>query len=102
MGFQRISFPSKYLGIPLTDKPLAFSNWESLISKLKKKISNWTFRALNLAGRLILVKSVLQAMPIYLFSAIAVPKSVSNQIRTIQMDFLWKGKAIKGKWTLVT
>lgn len=83
LGFQKSLFPSKYLGVPLTDKPLTCSNWEPLITKLKKKISNWTFRALNLAGRLILVRSILQTMSLYLFSAMAAPRSISSQIRTI-------------------
>ena len=65
-------------------------------------MSNWTFRFLNFPGRLVLVCSVLQAMPQYQYSAIAAPKSISNEIRSIQRDFLWRGKANNGKWALVS
>ena len=34
LGFQRDSLPSKYLGIPLTAKPLHKSIWERVINKL--------------------------------------------------------------------
>lgn len=68
LGFQLSYFPSKYLGVPLTDKPLARGNSESLVSKLQKQISNWTFCSLNFPSKLVLVRSVLQAMPQYQYS----------------------------------
>eukprot|EP00253_Pinus_taeda_P035979 PITA_35979 len=47
LGFQREQLPSKYLGIPLTDKPLSKEVWEN---KLHDKVRKWTSRYLNLAG----------------------------------------------------
>eukprot|EP00253_Pinus_taeda_P002127 PITA_02127 len=43
-GFQRDQLPSKYLGIPLTDKPLSKAVWEPVINKLQDKIRKWTNR----------------------------------------------------------
>jgi hypothetical protein len=43
LGFTRSSLPSKYLGIPLIDKPLRNTSWEDLLSKLRKRLSSWTF-----------------------------------------------------------
>lgn len=34
IGFQREQLPSKYLGIPLTDKPLSKKVWEPILNKL--------------------------------------------------------------------
>eukprot|EP00253_Pinus_taeda_P028919 PITA_28919 len=56
LGFQRESLPSKYLGVPLTTKPLHKSIWESLIIKMQDKVRKWTIRSLNLASRLVLTK----------------------------------------------
>eukprot|EP00253_Pinus_taeda_P003775 PITA_03775 len=50
LGFQRDVLPSKYLGVPLTDKPLHKSIWEPVINKMQDKIRKWTIRSLNLAG----------------------------------------------------
>ena len=72
-----------------------------MLEKINKKLSLWTFRALNFPSRLILVKSVLQAMPMYLFSVLAAPKSIIKQIRNIQRNFLWGGWKDKRKWPLV-
>lgn len=54
LGFQREQLPSKYLGIPLTNKPLRKKVWEPIIIKLQDKVRKWTCRSLNLAGRLVL------------------------------------------------
>ena len=40
LGFQRDHLPSKYLGMPLTDKPVSKEVWESITNKLKEKVNN--------------------------------------------------------------
>ena len=54
LGFQREHLPSKYLGIPLANKPLSKKFWEPIINKFQDKVRKWTCRSLNLAGRLVL------------------------------------------------
>jgi exonuclease III len=91
LGFTRSSLPSKYLGLPLIDNALKNSSWEHLLSSFSKRLSSWTFRALNLPSRLVLLKAVLQALPIYAFSVLAAPRPVLNTIRSLQRNFLWHG-----------
>eukprot|EP00253_Pinus_taeda_P001472 PITA_01472 len=100
-GFRIGSLPSKYLGAPLTLKPWKKEHWEKILANLKKKCSHWTFRALNLAGRLVLTKVVLQAIPHYFLSLLPAPKGILQQIRNIQRSFLWSGNGEKKKWALV-
>jgi hypothetical protein len=92
LGFTRSSLPSKYLGIPLINKSLQNNSWEGLLSSMGKRLSSWTFRMLNLPSRLILLKSVLQTLPIYSFSALAAPRCILTSIKTLQRNFLWKGE----------
>jgi hypothetical protein len=40
---------------------------------------------------------VLQAIPLYVFSALATPNSVLNNIKSIQQKFLWQGTNFKGR-----
>ena len=101
LEFSEGVLPSKYLGAPLADSTMKQISLKDLLDKLKKNISQWTFRALNLSSRLILVKSVLQVMPLYLFSVLATPKLVLKQIRNIQRTFLWGGIEGNMKWDLV-
>eukprot|EP00253_Pinus_taeda_P026312 PITA_26312 len=101
LGFQRESLPVKYLGVPLTDKPLHKDIWEPILNNLKDKISKWTNRALNLPRRLILTKAILQSILIYMLFSIPSPAGVINNIRNIQRDFLWGKGEEKKKWALV-
>ena len=67
MGFKAAKIPSKYLGAPLIDSALKHSSWKDLLAKLETRLSQWNLCSLNLASLLVLIKSVLQAMPLYLF-----------------------------------
>eukprot|EP00253_Pinus_taeda_P010304 PITA_10304 len=97
----RTELPSKYLGMPLTEKPLSKGVWELVTNKLQDKVRKWTCRSLNLAGRLVLTKVVLHAIPIFMFSTLPTPKGVQKQIRSIQRDFIWGKGEEKKKWALV-
>jgi hypothetical protein len=60
------------------------------------------YRSLNLAERLILTKSILQAIPTFIMSVFPAPKGILEKIRTIQRNSCgkeWKqGK--NGHWWL--
>jgi hypothetical protein len=55
IGFQRGSLMSKYLGAPLVENALHNSFWEDILSKMEKKLVNWSLCSLNLLGHLILL-----------------------------------------------
>jgi hypothetical protein len=55
-----------------------------------------------LPSRLILLKVVLQALPIYAFSVLAAPRSVLNTIKSLQRNFLWHGLNKDKKIALVS
>jgi exonuclease III len=78
MGIPRSSLPSNYLGVPLTGVAASNISWDSLLLSISNRLRNWTFRPLNIASRLVLLKSVLQALPTYLFTALAAPKKSSE------------------------
>ena len=88
LEFPEGSFPSKYLGAPMVESTIKQVSWKEMLEKINKKLSLWTFKALNFPSRLILVKLVLQAMPMYLFSVLAAPKSFIKQIKKIKHNFL--------------
>jgi hypothetical protein len=102
LGIPKSSLPSIYLGIPLTGEPGRSISWDSLLLSISHRLSNWTFRPLNIAARLVLLKSVLQALPTYLFTALAAPISVIRAIRGLQRNFLWHGHQANKKWALVS
>eukprot|EP00253_Pinus_taeda_P011111 PITA_11111 len=101
LGFSIDSLPSKYLGAPLIDSAIKHSTWRILIEKLESRLNLWTHKTLNIASRLVLIKAVLQAMPLYVFSILAAPKWVIKRIRDLQHNFLWGTIGTNRKWALV-
>eukprot|EP00253_Pinus_taeda_P019814 PITA_19814 len=101
LGFSIASLPSKYLGAPLLESAQKHSSWTSLLERLEARLSLWTYRSLNMASRLVLIKAILQSMPLYLFSTLAAPKWVLKAIKNLQRNFLWGSTGLNRKWALV-
>eukprot|EP00253_Pinus_taeda_P021219 PITA_21219 len=101
LRFSSTKLPSTYLGAPLIASNLKHSAWKSLLDKLEAKLSSWTHRSLNMASRLVLIKSILQAMPLYLFSILAAPKWALKELKVIQRAILWGNSGLHRKWALV-
>jgi hypothetical protein len=104
---QRVSFPITYLGLPLTLGRLRLVHVQSIINKTRTKLAGWQGRLLDIAGRRELVRLVLSAIPIYLMSALKVPKQLTEDIDKARRRFLWAsdneitGGKCKVAWTLV-
>ena len=58
LGFERKYLPTKYLGIPLMERSYKMVTWEGVLNKLQERVKKWTYKSLNLAGRLVLTKVV--------------------------------------------
>jgi ribonuclease HI len=80
-----------YLGIPISKTNPRTSNWNHLLDKLKKRISSWGANWLSLAGRIVLIKSVLASVPIYQNSLLLAPGTTIKQMEALQRRFLWEG-----------
>jgi hypothetical protein len=96
------TLPSHYMGLSLSDSAARNISWDSLLIFITNYLINWTFLSLNLPAKIVLLKSVLQAIPTYLFSALASPKLVIRKIRNMQRNFLWHGHNLNKKWVLVS
>eukprot|EP00253_Pinus_taeda_P015607 PITA_15607 len=98
LGFPIASLPSNYLGAPLTASAIKHSAWRRLLEKLEVRLNLWTYRSLNIASRVVLIKVLLQAMPLYLFSILAAPKWVLKRLRDLQRGFLGGNTSTNHKW----
>ena len=81
----------KYLGFCLKPNNYLKKDWTWLIEKLEKRLLSWSHRWLSRAGRLILVKSVLEAIPVYWMSLSWIPMAILEKARRICLHFLWSG-----------
>ena len=95
------SLQYKYLGAPLIEGVIKIVSCTDLLDRMRRNLTNWTLRPLNLASKVTLLKAVLQVMPICLFSIVGAPKVFLKEIRSIQRQFSWAGIPNKHKWALL-
>eukprot|EP00253_Pinus_taeda_P023181 PITA_23181 len=81
----------KYLGFRLKPDGYKIANWTWLITKVEKRINCWCHKFLSRAGTLILIKSVLEATPVYWMSLAWIPRGILHRIQQICCRFLWNG-----------
>jgi hypothetical protein len=70
----------KYLGFYLKPNDYWKLDWKWLIKKLEKRLQVWSNKWLSRAGRLTLVKSVLEAIPVYWMSIAWIPKGILEKL----------------------
>jgi hypothetical protein len=86
------SVPFKYLGLPVGANIRRQTTWEPLLNSLRKRLGGWKNRHVSFRGRLILLNSVLNVVPIFYLSFFKIPKLVWKKIRRIQRELLWGAK----------
>ena len=101
LRFQIGSLPLMYLGIPLSLGAQRRDYWQGILDKFRSKVSHWTYRWLSSAGRLLLLKTVVQSLPIYRCCVQIPPSSFVRDFDAISRQFLWSGNLLSSKWSLV-
>ncbi|WVZ67945.1 hypothetical protein U9M48_016957 [Paspalum notatum var. saurae] len=94
LGCRLSTFPCTYLGVPLSIKRVCRSNEQVLVDKVAARIPKWKGSLLNLAGRTVLVKSTLSAIPIHVAIATCLSGWAIHEIDKLRRSFLWTGLAI--------
>ena len=91
-GAQVIRQHEKYLGPPLLvgrKKQNAFNN---IKEELAKKLAGWKEKFLSKAGKEILIKGAVQAIPIYTMSCFKLPDTFCEELTGMIRNFWWGQK----------
>lgn len=76
----------KYLGLPIhTGKAL----YDSIVDKFSSRLQSWKGKLLSPAGRVVLIKSVLQSLPIYTMATTKLPVGVLKALTAQIRRFFW-------------
>jgi hypothetical protein len=81
--------PFKYLGLLVGANIRRIATWEPLINSLRKRLGGWSNKFVSLGGRIVLLNSVLNVIPIFYLSFLKIPVQVWKIIKRIQREFLW-------------
>jgi len=84
-------FPIRYLGIPLGLRKLAKSDLQPLVDKVANRLPTWKANLLNRAGRTVLIKSTLSAIPTHTTLVVNLSSWVIKCIDKLRRNFLWSG-----------
>ncbi|KAL5569499.1 hypothetical protein UlMin_026074 [Ulmus minor] len=88
LGFDKISTSSAYLGLPLFRSGRS-KDFNFLVEKLDSKLAGWKSRILSKAKRLVLIKSIALALPIYTMQSMKLPNSICSKMDAIIRNFWW-------------
>ncbi|KAL0406440.1 UNVERIFIED_CONTAM: putative mitochondrial protein [Sesamum latifolium] len=70
------------------------SNTDALLKRNRvwQRIQGWNERNLSQAGKMIMIKSVIQSIPTYALSVFRLPDSLLNEIQSLISSFFWDNK----------
>lgn len=98
--------PGLYLGIPAEWGRSKTQSLAWIKEKLLNKIQGWKSLLLNQAGKEVLIKSVLQAVPTYAMSLLKFPKGFYADLCAKIANFWWRTNHDRGvhwrKWEIMT
>ncbi|XP_026417309.1 uncharacterized protein LOC113312788 [Papaver somniferum] len=94
-------FPDKYLGVILAPGRVKSSTVWPIVEMLQKKLAGWKGRMLSFQDRLVLIKSVLNSMPIYNMVVYKWPASIIKICEKIIRNFLWSGEGDTRKYNIL-
>jgi ribonuclease HI len=89
-----------YFGLPSMVGRSKKSIFSFVKDRIWKHINSWRGRALSKAGKEVMIKSVLQAIPSYVMSVYLIPETVIKEIERMLNSFWWGGGSNNGgiKW----
>lgn len=89
MGYEALSFPFTYLGVPVGANISLKRNLKPITEKMRNKLSSWKVNSFSFGRRVTLIKSVLSSLPLYFPSLFKAPKSILKELEKLRRSFLW-------------
>lgn len=86
LGCQVGTLPTKYLGMPLGSKNKAKVIWNGVLDRCDKKLTRWKSQYLSMGGRLLLINTVMDALPTYMLSLFPIPRSVEKRLNSLRRE----------------
>lgn len=102
LGMRLSSLPFRYLGSYLHKGINRAVYCTSLLQHIDVRLQGWHTRHLSHAGRLVLLRSVIAALPLHVLAAGGLPKSVIRIINRKMASFFWGDRRHWISWSRIT
>ena len=84
-----IMYYEKYLGLPSLVGKGKKESFNYIKEKVWRKLQGWEAKLLSQAGREVLLKTIIQAIPTYTMGCFKLPVSLCNEIESLIKKFWW-------------
>ena len=101
LGVQEVKQCEKYLGLPTLIGKNKKASFRYIKQRVWAKLQGWKEQLLSQAGREVLLKAVIQAIPTYAMSCFKLPITLCNEIESLIKKFWWgqQGEQRKIHWS---
>jgi ribonuclease HI len=95
------TFEEKYLGLPTPQGRIKNGNFQPIMARFGKRLTNWDERFMSCAAKDTLIKSVAQALPAHVMGIFRLSNGFCDHYERLVRDFWWGDKKEKRKvhWT---
>lgn len=98
LGMKLVERHSKYLGVPVVCGRSKKEVFDNVINRVWKKLPGWKEKLLSKAGKEVLIKFVVQSIPLYLMGLFSFPGGVIQKLHSMFARFWWGDKIHWKKW----
>lgn len=90
LDFKEGRYPFKYLGTVLYEGRPRVRDFDFMLDKARQRLSGWRAGSLSQAGRVSLIQSIFQAIPVHNFMAGWVPLTILRKLEALNRSFVWQ------------
>jgi len=87
----------KYLGLPTLVGRSKKRTFAYICGRVKERLDGWKEKFLSQAGKEVLIKAVVQALPTFCMSVFRLPQSLCKSLNSLISHFWWGQKTNKGR-----
>ena len=92
LGVTKEALNDRYLGMPSDVGKSKTGTFKYHKDRVWKKVHGWLEKLLSVGGKEVLIKSVVQAIPVYSMSCFKLPRGLCEHINSIIRKFWWRSK----------
>lgn len=83
---------AKYLGMPFVIGRSKKEVFIYVVEEIRRTVENWKAKLLSTAGKEVMIKSIINALPVYVISCFKLPVQICKDIMSTTTHFWWRSE----------
>ncbi|WOL09136.1 hypothetical protein Cni_G17889 [Canna indica] len=102
LGIREGSFPMKYLGSNVNPGKVPTNLQYQMVDKAICKVDSWASKTISQAGKVTLLNSVMNSIPIHTLSTTWINEKVIEKYKSVSKKFMWQTSVKKKAFHLLS